>query len=71
MLTLKDIGASQLITEGKIKLKNDSAISHFNENSIEFEDGSTLAADVVIFSTGCVESLFPHDHCSCANMFNF
>ena len=53
-LLAKDIGASQLITEGKIKLKNDSAISHFNENSIEFEDGSTLAADVVIFSTGCV-----------------
>lgn len=52
----KDIGASKLIAEGKIKLKNDSAISHFGELGIEFEDGSTLPADVVIFATGCANS---------------
>ena len=53
-LPAKDIGASKLISEGKIKLKNDCAISHFIENGIVFEDGNTLPADVVIFATGCV-----------------
>ncbi|EJD04564.1 FAD/NAD-binding domain-containing protein [Fomitiporia mediterranea MF3/22] len=47
-----DVGASQLIVDGKIKLKNDSQISRFSKHSIEFEDGSELPADVVIFATG-------------------
>ena len=46
------MGASQLIVDGKIGLKNDSQISHFEEKTIVFEDGSTLPADVVIFATG-------------------
>ena len=52
-----DTGASQLIVDGKIKLKNDSLISHFKEDGVEFENGSFLPADVVIFATGCVFSL--------------
>ena len=48
----KDVGASQLIIDGKIKLKNDSKMSHFSENGLVFEDGSELPADVVIFATG-------------------
>ena len=47
-----DIGCSQLIVDGKVKLKNDSQISHFSKNSIVFEDGSELPADVVICATG-------------------
>ena len=47
-----DIGASKLIAEGKIGLKNDSLISHFTESAVVFEDGSELPADVVIFATG-------------------
>ena len=47
-----DVGASKLIIEGKIKLKNDSLISYFTKDSIVFEDGSALPADVVIFATG-------------------
>lgn len=47
-----DVGASQLIVDGKIGLKNDSLISHFAEKSIIFEDGSELPADVAIFATG-------------------
>ena len=47
-----DIGCSQLIIDGKVKLKNDSQISHFSKNSIVFEDGSELPADVVICATG-------------------
>ena len=47
-----DTGASQLIVDGKIKLKNDSPIQEFTENGIKFENGSFLAADVVICATG-------------------
>jgi len=41
-----------LISEGKIKFKNDSKISHFAELSIVFENGSELEADAVVFATG-------------------
>ncbi|KAH8111482.1 FAD/NAD-binding domain-containing protein [Phellopilus nigrolimitatus] len=47
-----DVGASQLIVDGKIKLKSDSAISHFSKDAIIFEDGAEIPADVVIFATG-------------------
>ncbi|KAI0043336.1 FAD/NAD(P)-binding domain-containing protein [Auriscalpium vulgare] len=47
-----DVGASQLIIDGKIKLKNDSLISRFTKTGLEFENGSTLDADVVVFATG-------------------
>ncbi|EAU90811.1 monooxygenase [Coprinopsis cinerea okayama7 len=47
-----DTGASGLIAEGKIKLKNDSQIKEFTERGLRFEDGSELQADVVLFATG-------------------
>ncbi|PPQ75988.1 hypothetical protein CVT24_006553 [Panaeolus cyanescens] len=47
-----DTGASQLIIDGKIKLKSTSEISSFSPTGIIFEDGSTLEADVVVFATG-------------------
>ena len=47
-----DTGASKLIAERKIKLKSDSAISSFTENTIKFENGTELPADVVVFATG-------------------
>ncbi|KAH9484720.1 Indole-3-pyruvate monooxygenase YUCCA1 [Psilocybe cubensis] len=47
-----DTGASKLIADGKIKLKSDSQISHFTETGLKFENGTELAADVVIFATG-------------------
>lgn len=53
-----DVGASQLIIDGKIKLKSDSQIERFTKNGIKFENGSELEADVVVFSTGCVSWLF-------------
>jgi len=49
-----DTGASQLIIDGKIKLKNDSQIKAFTENGLLFENGSELQADVVVFCTGSV-----------------
>lgn len=47
-----DVGASQLIVDGKIKLKNDSHIERFTETSIKFQNGTELPADVVVFATG-------------------
>lgn len=49
-----DTGGSKLIAEGKIKLKNDSNLSHFTDRSMVFENGSELEADVVVFATGYV-----------------
>ncbi|KAF5378871.1 hypothetical protein D9615_006928 [Tricholomella constricta] len=47
-----DTGTSQLIADGKIKLKSGTSIKQFTEGGLEFEDGSVLAADVVVFATG-------------------
>jgi len=47
-----DMGASKLISERKVKLKNDSQIARFTKEGLEFENGSTIDADVVIFATG-------------------
>jgi NADH dehydrogenase FAD-containing subunit len=52
----KDTGGSQLIAEGKVKLKSDSQIESFTETSIMFENGTELAADVVVFATGWIGS---------------
>jgi NAD(P)H-nitrite reductase large subunit len=49
-----DVGGSQYIIDGKIKLKNDSQIQGFTPDGLKFEDGSELEADVVLFSTGFV-----------------
>jgi len=56
-----DVGASQLIIDGKIKLKSDGPVKKFTPTGLLFEDGSTLDADVIIFATGFVSSPFLHD----------
>ncbi|KAG5650202.1 hypothetical protein H0H81_000327 [Sphagnurus paluster] len=47
-----DTGGSQEIIDGKIKLKTGSAIRSFTETGLDFEDGSKLDADVIVFATG-------------------
>nr|GAT58193.1 predicted protein [Mycena chlorophos] len=47
-----DVGTSQLIVDGKIKLKNDAQIAHFTPTGLAFTNGSELPADVVVFATG-------------------
>lgn len=46
-----DVGASKLIADGKIKIKQGQEIDHFTEDSIVFADGSKLAADIVVLAT--------------------
>lgn len=52
-----DTGACQLIIDGKIKIKNGSPLKQLRKDVLEFEDGSTVPADVVICATGCARSL--------------
>ncbi|KAI0917747.1 hypothetical protein AcV7_007077 [Taiwanofungus camphoratus] len=47
-----DVGASKLIIDGKIKLKNDSEIERFTKTGLKFQNGSEIDADVVVFATG-------------------
>ena len=49
---LVDVGASQLIIDGKIGLKNDSIVKEYTKTGLKFEDGSKFDADLVIFATG-------------------
>lgn len=46
-----DIGASQLIIDGQIKLKR-GQVSEITENSVVLEDGTSLLADVIVYATG-------------------
>jgi len=45
-------GACDPILEGKIKIKSDTHIEKFTETGLRFQDGTDLAADVVILATG-------------------
>ncbi|KAF2199301.1 FAD/NAD(P)-binding domain-containing protein [Delitschia confertaspora ATCC 74209] len=47
-----DVGASQLIAEGKIKIKQGQEISQVLPNGLEFADGTQLEADEIVFATG-------------------
>ncbi|MFK8081046.1 MAG: NAD(P)/FAD-dependent oxidoreductase [Granulosicoccus sp.] len=46
-----DVGASQLIIDGKIKLKA-GQVSEITEDSVIFDDGTSLQADVIVYATG-------------------
>ncbi|PVH75490.1 dimethylaniline monooxygenase (N-oxide forming) [Cadophora sp. DSE1049] len=47
-----DVGASQLIIDGKIKIKQGQEIAEVLPNGLKFADGCELAADEIIFATG-------------------
>ncbi|CAI6227813.1 unnamed protein product [Periconia digitata] len=47
-----DVGASQLIIDGKIRIKQGQEITRILPHGIEFADGSSLDADEIIFATG-------------------
>ncbi|TDL17734.1 FAD/NAD-binding domain-containing protein [Rickenella mellea] len=47
-----DVGAAKLITTGKVKVRSGVEVQRFNEKSINFNDGSELEVDAVIFATG-------------------
>jgi len=47
-----DVGASQLIIDGKIKLKSGVSVKEIKEHSVLFSDGSELPADLIVYATG-------------------
>jgi putative flavoprotein involved in K+ transport len=46
-----DVGASELVADGKIKLAH-GQITSMTEDAVVLEDGTTLPADLVVFATG-------------------
>ena len=46
-----DVGASELVADGKIKLASGQA-DHFTADGLVLEDGTALQADLVVFATG-------------------
>ncbi|KAG6544861.1 hypothetical protein Mapa_013551 [Marchantia paleacea] len=47
-----DVGASELIASGEVKVKNGVKVDEIKANSVVFDDGSEVAADLIIYATG-------------------
>lgn len=47
-----DVGASQLIIDGKIKLKSRVQVERISENGVVLADGTELPADLIVYATG-------------------
>jgi cation diffusion facilitator CzcD-associated flavoprotein CzcO len=62
-----NVGASDLIIEGKIQIKSGAAIERLTARQVIFTDGSALDADIVVLATGyaplqeAVRTLFGDD----------
>jgi putative flavoprotein involved in K+ transport len=47
-----DVGASDLVADGKIKLVSGAKIRELKERSVVLEDGRELEADLIVYATG-------------------
>lgn len=47
-----DVGASQLIIDGKVKLKSGVDVEEITETGVKLRDGSELPADLIVYATG-------------------
>ena len=47
-----DVGASELIADGRIKLKSGVEVARLTADSVVLNDGSELQADLVVYATG-------------------
>ncbi|SFP38649.1 NAD(P)/FAD-dependent oxidoreductase [Variovorax sp. 770b2] len=47
-----DVGASELIADGRIKLRSRTSIEQVKPRSVVLADGSELPADVIVYATG-------------------
>jgi len=47
-----DVGASDLVADGKIKLKSGVDIERITETGVRFVDGTELPADIIVYATG-------------------
>ncbi|TWP36784.1 flavin-containing monooxygenase [Leekyejoonella antrihumi] len=46
-----DVGAADLVADGKIRLEH-GQVDHLTEHTVVLEDGTELAADLVVYATG-------------------
>jgi cation diffusion facilitator CzcD-associated flavoprotein CzcO len=54
-----NIGASELVADGRVKLKSGVELAEVKEQSVVFTDGSEIDADLILFATG-YEQLWDH-----------
>ena len=54
-----NIGASELIADGRVKLKSGVELAEVKEHSVVFTDGSEMDVDLILFATG-YEQLWDH-----------
>jgi len=47
-----DVGASDLVADGKIKLKSGVDVAEIKEHSVVLSDGTELPADLIVYATG-------------------
>jgi putative flavoprotein involved in K+ transport len=47
-----DVGASELVANGSIKLRSRVSIERINPRSVTLSDGTELAADLIVYATG-------------------
>ena len=47
-----DVGCSELIASGQVKVRSSVELEHIKENSVVLTDGSELPADLIIYATG-------------------
>lgn len=47
-----DVGASELVANGSIKLKSRVGVERITENTIVLSDGTELPADLIVYATG-------------------
>jgi putative flavoprotein involved in K+ transport len=47
-----DVGASELVANGSVKLKSGVKVERINAHSITLDDGTELPADVIVYATG-------------------
>lgn len=47
-----DVGASQLVVDGSIKLRSPAHIDRIAEHSVLLSDGTVLPADLIVYATG-------------------
>ncbi len=47
-----DVGASELVADGSIKLRSGVTVDEIRERSVVLSDGSELPADLIVYATG-------------------
>ena len=47
-----DVGASELVADGRIKLRSGVGVTGITEHAVQLSDGSELPADLIVYATG-------------------